>query len=166
MLKDLTKIFGALHYLHADICLQFLTSKPSSVSLPVNFSVADIETGQLEQEMKLVDLCQYKSINNKTWKQTKKDSYKLSCIDSCWAELSCADLMEVKFGVCISWKRKRLRVVLSLAFIITKHKSPVVLGLKCNGVSFWGTRGRECLFIRISYCLQFLSDHLQFWLLG
>lgn len=66
MLKDLTKIFRALHYLHADICLQFLTSKPSSVSLPVNFSVADIETGQLEQEMKLVDLCQYKSINNKT----------------------------------------------------------------------------------------------------
>ena len=146
------------------LCHQFLTSKALSVPVLVNFSVTNIKTGQSEEEMKLVDFGQYKSIEHESRKRK---------IVTNWAALT-ADgqsfpvlvWLKVKSGLCISWER--LRVGLSLVFIFGKYKSPAVLGLKCNGGSFRGARGEECCcdVVRISYCLHFLLYHLQFWLLG
>lgn len=137
MLKDLTTIFRVSHYLHAVTC-QLLTSKVLSVPILVNFCGKywnqTIRPRGETHRLRPVQI-------NRTWKQNSKDSYKLSCIDSWWAELFCATLIEVKFGLCISWQRKRCRVGLSSAFVFSKYKSPVVPGLKCNGDSFRGAGG-------------------------
>lgn len=142
------------------LCIQLLTSKPLSVPFLVYFSVTNTQTGWSGRGKthRLMPI-----LINRTWKQEPKRSYKLSCIDSWWTELSSARSLEVRFGLCISWKRKRLRVGLSLPFISSKYESPAVLDLKCKGGGFQGTGGGECCyFIRISSCLQFYHTIFSF----
>lgn len=97
MLKDWTKIFSFIIFML--LCLPLLTSKALSVPILVNFSVTNIKAGQSEQEMKLIDSCQYKSIEDESKTQKIVTSWTAMTAD----EQSFPVLVWLKLNFTFAW---------------------------------------------------------------